>query len=136
MLARELYLEPAIKTAVDVENIFEAQKVGDDASNYCLDGTPFCQRTREFKIDQDPAHPSSSDIRYNVDVNSVKHDAETGTIKANLLMGCDEYGYLAHDLELTMQFYEDGVMRTLIDTSEKSRFRISEEDLPVEWDQL
>lgn len=35
-----------------------------------------------------------------------------------------------------MQFYEDGVMRTLIDTPEKSRFRISEEDLPVEWDQL
>jgi len=27
-------------------------------------------------------------------------------------------------------------MRALLDTSDKSRFRISEEDLPVVWDQL
>lgn len=60
--------------------------MGDDASNYCLDGTAFCERTREFKIDQDTA---KSDIMYNIDPKSVKVDAKTGSIKANLLMGCD-----------------------------------------------
>ena len=28
------------------------QASGDDASLHCLDGTPFCERTREWKLDQ------------------------------------------------------------------------------------
>jgi len=51
-------------------------------------------------------------------------------------MGCDQNGYLASELELTLAFYEDGIMRALLDTSDRSRFRISEEDLPVVWSQL
>lgn len=51
-------------------------------------------------------------------------------------MGCDQSGYLAHNLDLTMEFYEDGIVRTLLDDGSYTRFRISEEDLPVVWEQL
>ena len=42
-------------SAVDFEKLVATEHAGDDASNYCLDGTTFCQRTREFKLDQNSA---------------------------------------------------------------------------------
>jgi len=35
-----------------------------------------------------------------------------------------------------MEFYQNGIMRLEIDAPGQKRFRISQEDLPVEWDQL
>lgn len=35
-----------------------------------------------------------------------------------------------------MHFYQNGILRVLIDQKDSQRFRISQEDLPVEWDQL
>ena len=35
-----------------------------------------------------------------------------------------------------MYFYQNGILRVLIDQKDSQRFRISQEDLPVEWDQL
>lgn len=40
----------AVKAA-DFSKLKSTVNGGDDASLHCLDGTAFCQRTREFKID-------------------------------------------------------------------------------------
>ena len=124
----------ALAAAVEFEKQAVTEAVGgDDASLHCLDNTGFCQRTREFKIDMDTV---ASYLSYNVLPDSVVFDNETSTVTAKLEMGCDQTGYLARELELQMQFYENGIMRTLIDTADHTRFRISQEDLPVVWDQL
>ena len=121
----------ATAAAIDFAKVPGTAPAGDDASLHCLDNTAFCQRTREFKIDMDTV---ASYLSYNIVPSSVVVDSETSTINARLEMGCDQSGYLAHDLDLQMQFYEDGIMRTLIDTADHTRFRISQEDLPVVWD--
>jgi len=45
-------------------------------------------------------------------------------------------GYLAEDLSVVLEFYQNGILRVAIDQPDSTRFRISGEDLPVEWDQL
>lgn len=76
------------------------------------------------------------DLQYHVDPTSLQVDSVHGLINAKLAMDCQESGFLGAELELTLAFYQDGIMRALIDTEEHSRFRISGEDLPVSWDQL
>ena len=51
-------------------------------------------------------------------------------------MNCDDTGFLASELEFNVQFYEGGIARFLIGEKDNRRFRISQEDLPVEWSQL
>lgn len=89
----------ATAAAVGFEKLPNTDQIGDDASLHCLDNTAFCQRTREFKIDMDTV---ASYLSYNVVPKSVQVDPSTGSIKAKLEMGCEESGYLSHELELTM----------------------------------
>ena len=51
-------------------------------------------------------------------------------------LGCDSRGYLAGDIDFEVSFYQDGITRFLIGEKDNDRFRISQEDLPVVWDQL
>lgn len=51
-------------------------------------------------------------------------------------MNCDDTGFLASELEFNIQFYEGGISRVLIGEKNNERFRISQEELPVEWSQL
>ena len=51
-------------------------------------------------------------------------------------LNCDSNGYLASSLDVELQFYQNGIMRALIDEADSTRMRISEEDLPIEWNQL
>ena len=43
---------------------------------------------------------------------------------------------LAQDLLLEMAFFEDGITQVLIGEPDNTRFRISQHDLPVVWEQL
>ena len=66
-------------------------------------------------------------------------DDATATISAALEMpscGGGLSGYLASGLELQVQFFQQGIIRAVVDQHDSTRFRISDEDLPVEWDQL
>ena len=43
---------------------------------------------------------------------------------------------MAQTLDLTLSVYQNGIMRMLVEEPGVKRFRISQEDLPVSWDQL
>lgn len=76
-------------------------------------------------------------MAYSIDPSTIEVDVELGLVSAKLtMMSCTDSGYLAQSLDLSLSFYEDGIMRAAVDTEEQSRFRISQEDLPVVWDQL
>ncbi len=65
------------------------------------------------------------------------HNADGQTyIDFDLSMSCAQSGYLAPNLQVRLEFYQNGIMRVAIDQPDSTRFRISGEDLPVEWDQL
>ena len=51
-------------------------------------------------------------------------------------LGCDQRGYLAGSLDFEVSFYQNAITRFLIGEKDNDRFRISQEDLPVVWDQL
>jgi len=53
-----------------------------------------------------------------------------------MALQCDDRSYLASNLTFEISFYQDGITRFLIGEQGNSRFRISQEDLPVVWDQL
>ena len=55
------------------------QSSGDDASLNCLDGTGFCERTREWKIDQSLNSPS--DLSYSADIDALKITPSEGKIE-------------------------------------------------------
>ncbi len=71
----------------------EVKQVGDDASLHCLDGNHFCQRTREWKIDQNDIH-SPKDLGYAERSGS---GIVTGSkVSFKLSIDCDKNtGYLA-----------------------------------------
>ena len=53
-----------------------------------------------------------------------------------LSMGCDSTGQLAKELQFKMWFHQDGIAQILIGEPGNTRFQISQEDLPVDWDNL
>ena len=112
--------------------IVSAQPVQD----ICYDETS-CDRYRSFK-DDSAQMGSQNDIVYHIDATSVNIDNELAKISGLLNLGCQPAGFLASSLAFEFQFYENGIMRTYIEESAtpNARFRISQEDLPVMWDQL
>ena len=81
----------------------EITKIGDDASLYCLDDNNFCQRTREWKIDQNDAS-SPKDIGYASQIGASKVDGSKVNFKLDL--NCDQdSGYLATELHVELEFY-------------------------------
>ena len=100
----------ATATAIDIE---PSAGQGDDASLHCLDNTAFCQRTREWKIDQQQ-NAGESSLGYSILEDSVQVSSESSqiTAKVNLYEGCwDDSGYMAKELDLTLDFYQDGILR-------------------------
>lgn len=63
-------------------------------------------------------------------------DITLGTVKATLdLMDCSD-NRIASNLDLTLWFYQNGIMRALLEEPDSTRFRISDEDIPVVEEQL
>jgi hypothetical protein len=60
------------------------------------------------------------------------------SFKLNLDCGSSgsDTGYLARELNAVLEFYQNGILRVEIDEPVGGRFKISDEDLPVVWDQL
>ena len=130
--AKLISLLGATAAAIDFDVQASHKLAGDDASNYCPQDTMFCARTREFKIDQMMHDGRQSDLSYSIDPDSII--AKDGTLKAKLAIDCGQPGYLAPELDLTLNFYQNGIMRAEIDTPRHDRFQISQEGLPVVWD--
>ena len=61
---------------------------------------------------------------------------EVGVISATLSLVSPTDGTSAQTLTLTMTFYQNGILRVLIEEPNGARFRISQEDLPVVDNQL
>jgi len=115
-----------------VELAVSAQPVQD----ICYDEAS-CDRYRSFK-DDSAQRGFQNDIVYHIDASSVTIDNELAKVSGLLTLGCQPAGFLASSLAFEFQFYENGIMRTYIEESAtpNARFRISQEELPVMWDQL
>jgi hypothetical protein len=85
------------------------------------------------EIDSNP----KVDFFYSLDPHSVFVDNATGSLTAILNLNCvDASNSVESKLDLSMWFYQNGIMRTLIEEPESKRFRISQEGLPVVDEQL
>lgn len=65
--ARIISLLGASVAAIDFAKLDTA---GDDASLHCFDGNTFCQRTREFKLDQQAG--AGDDLAYHIIPDTIK----------------------------------------------------------------
>ena len=91
----------------------------------------FYDRTKAFHDDVEEALESGSqpDMFYACGSESSKcsydySDSES-LISFPLNMACEDTGFLASDLDFTIQFYESGIARMLIGEPGNTRFRIS-----------
>ena len=90
--------------------------------------TAFYERTRAFHIDvaetleqgeqPDMYYTCGSDCDYT-------YNRDKSLISFPLHMACEDTGFLASELEFSIQFYESGIARMLIGEPENTRFRIS-----------
>jgi len=81
-----------------------------------------------------PELTARSDVYYAIDYQSVQVDLENNVIKAPLNLASSSDGTIAQTLDLTLTVYQNGIMRMLVEEPGVKRFRISQEDLPVEED--
>ena len=99
--AKIISMLSATVLAIDFQ---KAQEVGDDASLHCLDNNAFCQRTREWKIDQaDPTSPH--DISYIGSAPAMVNEDGRTYVDSQLSLSCDQSGYLAPNLTARVEFY-------------------------------
>ena len=101
------------------------QQVGDDASLHCLENNTFCQRTREWKLDQnDPT--AAKDIQYALTAgHQIQPQSSTSSVAFRMDLGCQPMGFLAQQLLFSMTFYKGGIVHVMADRPDMSRFRIS-----------
>ena len=104
---------------------------------YC-NGLSFCERARAFKYDVEASLEASQkpDLFYYCDACSPEFDDEEKSVSFPLSKGCNSTGQLAKELQFKMWFHQDGIAQILIGEPGNSRFQISQEDLPVDWDNL
>ena len=102
--------------------------------NHPCEKTPFCARHRAFEKDIFENPNSNSDLFYSLDPSSIAINDEFGYLSAQLNFFSNDSGDFASVLNLRMTFYQNGIMRTLIEEPGSTRFRISAEGLPVEED--
>ena len=126
--------EMFIPTTDTLDTVATDGLIGDDASKHCISGNHFCRRTREFKLQALKQH--TQQLNYHVQAESIEIDDDDSTLRGTMSLGCDSRGYLAGDIDFEVSFYQDGITRFLIGEKDNDRFRISQEDLPVVWDQL
>lgn len=84
-------------------------------------------------------HPdlrSQSDVYYSISSDSVSVSTAEGQITAQLTLASPTDGTVAQTLDLSLTVYQNGIIRMLAEEPGVKRFRISQEDLPVVWDQL
>lgn len=105
--------------------------------NLPCEDTPFCARHRAFESDMFSADVNGADLYYSVNPSSVVVNDDYGALTAQLNFACaGDSGDFASTLNLRMTFYQNGIMRTLIEEPGSTRFKISEEGLPVVEEQL
>ena len=112
--------------------IDEIVKANDDQPT--CEQQPFCDRYRSLM--DSPDLIAKSDVYYSMDADSVKCNFRENQIEATLNLASSSDGTVAQSLDLTMVFYQNGIMRLLIEEPGVKRFRISQEDLPVVDEQL
>ena len=109
----------------------------DNYVNLPCEETPFCARHRAFEGDRWETNAGASDLYYSVNPSSIAVNDAYGSLTAQLNFACaGDSGDYASVLNLRMTFYQNGIMRTLIEEPGSTRFRISEEGLPVSEEQL
>mmetsp|Transcript_6459 Transcript_6459/g.8669 ORF Transcript_6459/g.8669 Transcript_6459/m.8669 type:complete len:151 (+) Transcript_6459:3-455(+) len=107
-----------------------------DAQPGC-DDQPFCDRYHQFVLNADLRAKSAS--YYTIDSSSVDiaTAGDKGQITATLTLASQTDGKAAQTLNLTLSFYQNGIMRMLMEEPNGNRFRISQEDVqPVVEAQL
>ena len=88
---------------------------------------PFCERNLNYKA---TLHESS--YYYALDAESVVIDDQSAYIYARLnLQNADMAQGFSSELDSTMWFYQNGIVRVLLEEPATGRFRISGEKLPV-----
>ena len=99
----------------------------------CQD-TPFCNRNQHLQKEFLNAYQSNQaiDFYYSLDPTTIAFNNTAGSITAKLNLACsDPTQEIAPELDLTLWFYQNGIMRTLLEEPDSTRFRISQEGLPV-----
>lgn len=104
-----------------------------DAQPTC-EQQPFCDRFRQFM--DNPELRANSDVYYSMDKDSFTISEKEGLINATLNLASPSDGTVAQTLDLTVNVYQNGILRVLIEEPGVKRFRISQEDLPVVEEQL
>ena len=80
---------------------------------------------------------SQSDVYYSVEADSIVVSPTEGLVTANLALASPSDGTVAQTLDLTLSFYQNGILRVLLEEPEVKRFRIAKDDLaPVVDEQL
>jgi hypothetical protein len=72
-----------------------------------------------------------NDFYYSLDQESIEVDDTRGSISAKLNLACSDSGEISPELDLTLWFYQNGIMRAFLEEPQSGRFRISDEGLPV-----
>ena len=75
-------------------------------------------------------------MSYSASSAQVVTKGDESKVGFTLNLGCTDNGYMATELNVELYFYQNGIMRAHIDQPDSTRFRISQEDLPIEWSQL
>jgi hypothetical protein len=73
--------------------------------------------------------PQQQECYYSLDPNTILVNASEGSISAQLKQECDFT--LASELQLSLWFYQNGIIRALVDEENSDRFRITQEGIPV-----
>ena len=70
---------------------------------------------------------TASDVYYSIDEASVGGDHSKGVVTATLDLASSTDGTVAQSLDLTLTFYQNGIVRMLVEEPGVKRFRISQE---------
>ena len=93
-------------------------------------------RSRDFKYDVQKQQEANNPVDLQYSVQAIQINDEEGSIELELNIGCHGSRYLAKNLIATMFFYQNGITRFVIGEPGNERFRITQEDISVEWDNL
>lgn len=85
--------------------------------------------TTHMSLQQVSDAPPQLDCYYSLDPSTISVNASEGSISAQLKQNCDFT--LASELQLSLWFYQNGIIRALIDEENSGRFRITQEGIPV-----
>ena len=79
--------------------------------------------TADFAIGAEPSNANTG-VSYSIDASTVVTNNDTATLSFSLKSNCTG-PLIASELDVTLRFYQNGIMRALIEEPESTRFRIS-----------